>query len=870
MNLSLARTSAAGSGDLDITITATNGNAPPVSATVIVHRTGLVAQGLYVTQGIQLDTGFLTPSGTGQSGGSYLGVSLVAGKATVVRLYADAPANPEGVAGTSALLYGYSQDGSPLPGSPLEPDYGPTTLPDTNPYFNSNYSDVVLDSELESDANAYTFTLPYGWVGGSLYYGPKYPASPGPITLSGRILPPYASSGTESASCVASNTFTLTNVTFTEVGHGYGAEIVPVAMTVNGAQPPPPAQVFADASAATPLPDGSVGGAIPYFATGDITDIANSNQSASQKNAAVLGRLESYDIGACCEVVGVTLGTAYGDTNTVPTNGKRPGGGLFSSGTATYSVVNGSPGGRPLTSVAHELFHQFGLVHASNECGGGQDGDADDIGQTGEPWQPLAPAPGEPTENPPNDGIGQLDGIGLNITFGPYQVIANRSPSFPSNPQAYDLMSYCANVGGGDPNDWVSPRNWQQLISNFGTGAAADVATAASAARGAAAARGPLAATARVDPARLSVLGFVTNQGVYITNVGPQVGPAPPNGTSVDSFTLTARGSHGQVLASVPMAATTGGHIDEVSPLVQITGDVSASGVDSIQIANSGTVIATRDRPAKTPRVKVLSPRAGARVGARRTVLVQWKATNPEHLALTAMVDYSRNGGRTWRTVFVGPNRGRVSLESFFFTASRNARVRVRVNDGFNETNVVSGVFTALGAPPQVTILTRLARGTRFPGDARLQLTGQAVDQAAQLLSAGRLRWFDGPFLLGTGAAISAGPLPAGVNHIRLVARDPAGRTASATLTVTVNHVNLPFLKLTIPNHVSRGAGKLTLRGAASIPATLTIGRRSFRLGTKSTDFSLPISRGKAPLLLHLSVTADGITTPFAALIARR
>lgn len=494
VNLSLARTSAAGSGDLDITITATNGNAPPVSVSVIVHRTGLVAQGLYVTQGIQPDTGFLTPSGTGQSGGSYQGVALVAGKVTVVRLYADAPANPEGVAGTSALLYGYSQNGSPLPGSPLEPDYGPTALPDTNPFASSNYSDVVLDSELESDANAYTFTLPYGWVGGSLYLNQgKYPASPGPIRLSGKILPPYASSGPGSASCVASNTFTLTNVTFNEVGHNYGAEIVPVAMTVNGAQPPPPAQVFADAGAATPLPDGSVGGVVPYYATGDITDIANSSQSASQKNAAVLGRLESYDLGACCEVVGVTLGTAYGDTNTTPTNGKRPGG-MFSSGTATYSVVNGSPAGtpgaRPLTSVTHELFHQFGLVHASNECGGGQDGDGDDIGQTGESWQPLAPAPGEPTENPPNDGIGQLDGIGLNPTTYPYQFIATGSPSFPGNPQAYDVMSYCANVGGGDPNDWVSPRNWRQLISNFGTGAAADVATAASAARGAAAEKG--------------------------------------------------------------------------------------------------------------------------------------------------------------------------------------------------------------------------------------------------------------------------------------------------------------------------------------------------------------------------------------------
>ena len=38
---------------------------------------------------------------------------------------------------------------------------------------------------------------------------------------------------------------------------------------------------------------------------------------------------------------------------------------------------------------------------------------------------------------------------------------------------AFDFMSYCAHVGAGDPNDWVSPRNWQQLVSNFGVSASA-------------------------------------------------------------------------------------------------------------------------------------------------------------------------------------------------------------------------------------------------------------------------------------------------------------------------------------------------------------------------------------------------------------
>jgi hypothetical protein len=250
-------------------------------------------------------------------------------------------------------------------------------------------------------------------------------------------------------------------------------------------------------------------------------------------------------------------------------------------------------------------------------------------------------------------------------------------------------------------------------------------------------------------------------------------------------------------------------------------------------------------------------------------VVVRWTSTNPEHLALTATIDYSRDGGRSWRTIFVGPNTGRVSLESFFFTASLAARIRVRVNDGFNETSAVSGTFVAVGARPQVTIETQFAPTMREAGDGQVQLSGSAVDQAARPLSGRHLRWFDGPFLLGTGSEISAGPVPAGVNHIRLVARDSGGRTASASVTVTASAVRLPFLKLSIPKHAARSVGTLTFRASASIPTTLTIGRHRFKLRKKAKNFKLPIGRSARPLLLELSATADRLATPFAVRVTR-
>jgi hypothetical protein len=168
-----------------------------------------------------------------------------------------------------------------------------------------------------------------------------------------------------------------------------------------------------------------------------------------------------------------------------------------------------------------------------------------------------------------------------------------------------------------------------------------------------------------------------------------------------------------------------------------------------------------------------------------------------------------------------------------------------------------------------VTIATEIARGTRIPGDAPLQLSGEAVDQAAQNLKGTRLRWYDGSVPIGSGAAISAGPLPPGVNRIRLVARDPQGRSASATLTVTVARAALPFLHLSLPGHVAHSARRLVFHASANVSTTLTIGRRSFRLSAVRRRFTLAIPRESNELLLAMTARAGTMTTPFAARVAR-
>ena len=684
--------------------------------------------------------------------------------------------------------------------------------------------------------------------GDSFVPGTPFPAGQ-TIQLVAKTLP-YPGAG-QVSSCHTSDTFTLNNVAFNTVGLNYDNVIYPISMPVNGVQPPEPAQAFAGTEAALPIPDGYMG-ALVYIGEAEISDIAHNSNSGEEKNGEVLGRLEE-DYGNTEHAVGVTLGTAYGVTNSVP---------------GSASVVNGS-GSRPLTSVAHEISHQFGLVHASNCNGGGENG------QKSESWPP--------------DERGELNGIALNTTSEPYKFIYNGAEGIPL---AYDYMSYCAQVGGGDPNDWLSPRNWEQLVQNFGitpnasgarlvaTGAtlpsrepgaspplgAGAPASEASLRPGA----GPVAALATLNTSQLRVIGFSTLHGVHITNVGPPIGSVVSAGAVDPSYTLTAVGAGGRVVASVPMKATTGGHVDGNGLIAMLSGTVPSAGVDALQVSVDGKVMATRSRPARAPVVRVTSPRSGTRVGKGKRVTVRWHATNPEHLALTAAVDYSHDGGRKWQTIFVGPDRGHASISSFLFSASRNARVRVRVNDGFNESIAISKRFTALGAPPKVDILSRFSRKTALAGDAQLQLAGLAVDPGGKVLSGKSLHWYDGSNSLGYGFAISAGPLPPGINHIRLVARGSSGRSASTSEQVTVAAVKLPGLTLDFPSHVSRHARKLKFSASATTATTLTIGHHTYQLSSKLTAFTLAIKTGRTPTLLTVTVASEGVVTPLAVEVLRR
>jgi hypothetical protein len=351
---------------------------------------------------------------------------------------------------------------------------------------------------------------------------------------------------------------------------------------------------------------------------------------------------------------------------------------------------------------------------------------------------------------------------------------------------------------------------------------------------------------------------------LVMTGVSPGLGieshadPASP-------YRLEARDASGKILASVPVAYTPlHSHLDP--RLVMITGAVHRPSGTAQLVLRRGTETATRRQRSRfPPTISLLSPRRGTVRGAR--VTVRWRASDRDRDPLTAEVDYSPNGGRSWNPVSIGPSRGRVVISTRLLKASRRARLRVRVDDGFDDATAVSGPLVVPGAPPQVLIQAPV-RSQRIRASAPLYLQGLATGDQGLSLRPRALRWFDGPRALGSGRSVSVTGLAAGRHTIRLEAREGA-RIGTASVRIVIRAVQPAFLVLAFPARISSRARTVRLRVASTVGATLTVSRQRFAVGPRALKIALRIRPGTAPLRLALALRAGRFFTRQPVTIGR-
>jgi hypothetical protein len=488
-----------------------------------------------------------------------------------------------------------------------------------------------------------------------------------------------------------------------------------------------------------------------------------------------------------------------------------------------------SRAGRPYTAVAHELGHGLGRVHAGLLCGGNSDG------QVGEKWPP--------------DAIGRVNGVGFDV-----DAALSGTPRVVSWTDSRDFMTYCMN---GEQNAWVSPRGWESMFATLHGSALPRVPSIPLPRRTAHAAAG----------ATLLVRAMRDGDGrTEIVSVRPGGASAAPAGPT---YSIAIRDAAGQTLATIPMAEDQM-HSDDGArgQFTLLEATVPAAGAESLAILAAGVQVATLRRSAHAPAVRFTAPKAGARVGGTPAVRVAWDSTDEDGDDLLTTLEYSGDGGKSWRMV-AETDRGSIDLDRRLLAASRDARLRVTVNDGWNETQALSAKFRSLGAAPAVRVLEPAAR-FRTANDQAISLAATATDDRDEQLPSSAYTWKLGKRVIGRGDRTTVTGIPAGRRRLVVEARDRLGRVGRASVRIRLSQATPRFTKLVAPRRISRGARRLTFRAATSVPAKLSAGRTTHTLGVRPRRVTVRITPGRRPLGLRLALRAGGKKSRSLLIIKRR
>jgi len=289
--------------------------------------------------------------------------------------------------------------------------------------------------------------------------------------------------------------------------------------------------------------------------------------------------------------------------------------------------------------------------------------------------------------------------------------------------------------------------------------------------------------------------------------------------------------------------------LDATLPFAPTTG--------SVVVTAGGVVLARRVRSADAPTARFVAPRAGTQLGRGRTTIVRWRAHDADGDPLTAAVDYSPDGGRHWTVVADRLKGSSAIVPSQFLSASRNARLRVRISDGFDVTTILSGRLSARGVPPVVQIIGAPRRG-HVLATATLLLRGSAFDDAGRPITGRHLRWYLGRRLIGFGERVTESNLTSGATMIRLVATDARGRSAQSSLPLRVSAVAAHYLVFDAPLLVSTRARSIRIEVAATAKAAFTIAGRRYSVGPQLRAITVRIRPGKSLLRFDASLRSPG------------
>jgi hypothetical protein len=828
---------AEGSNVLSAYVWDLNGQVGAGKVTVVLPKRDIDVRiiGMDVTQGTQTD-GVMANDEDGSV--PYSGLPLVQSKQTVVRVYA----NRVGAGPTrdvTVRLWVISRQGPSYSESYL-PNAGPRTL---------QRGDATITGSMRADPDgSYTFGFTALRAGTIELYA-EILTKQSYCTNEGKCF--QLTTLVECATCDGNNTMRVTGIATRPLDTLMFSPVEVVWTDKNGVTHRPPvdprAAFFRNplASATTAASPPGFGDATPqpafktivrpYAAQVDVTDLKNQYDTDQDRDALQDGVLSRVIGVETANLPGYTIGLSEGLHVGLekpvfflwPPKLEPPFGARFEpvavADLSTTKNPDGTEKSRPLTSVAHEIFHQLAYYHAGLGC---------ESGVVSISW-------------PPDQRGLASEGWFLDTRLGSggnqrYKPLLRNLPSGPA--ELFDLMSYCSH--GNDKISVVSVRNWNAFGSTLPNGVLPEPVYMGDADLVITQHR---AETIRVDA---HVDGQQAAPPVVTAGTGVATATAkqsPFQFVAKDSAGTTIGTYNGVVMQNADAAAA------PASSSVSV--EIPASDVREVSLVRNGTVLSTTRRSPHPPKVSGVAVHPNPATDPP-TVTLTWNSSDADADPLLAKVEYSPDGGKTFHVIGNGVRGAELTVPARSLSRADNGRVRVSVSDGFSTTVSTSAPVHADGSPPTIRI-TDPYPDTHVRADLPVVLHGEGFDDTNRNLDDNDLRWTEGNRTLGQGTELRFRGTP-GKHTITLTGRDGTGRTSHADVTVTLDPVD-PILTYAKPVRTPTGQDRtLSLSVSGSVQATLHIGTYTAPVETDPTTINVPIPATCDTTMLSWTLTASG------------
>jgi uncharacterized protein YjbI with pentapeptide repeats len=336
-----------------------------------------------------------------------------------------------------------------------------------------------------------------------------------------------------------------------------------------------------------------------------------------------------------------------------------------------------------------------------------------------------------------------------------------------------------------------------------------------------------------------------TNSGV-IDNLVNAVATTTADAPTAGDYKMSLQTSDGTELAAYsfgPININVGGDDDASSASSESAYSLILPRPDNMKrivlLDKNLTKLDERIASANAPIVNLTTPNGGETIkNDAEKLTISWNANDADGDTLTYAIDYSLDGGTSWKALVSGYDQKSIEIDVALLAGTTKAKFRVTADDSFNSGSDESdAVFTVEGKDPEVSI-TSPNNGDLFISGQTINFVGQAYDKEDGKLTETSLTWSsdrDGDLATGESLSKLAEDLAEGTHIITLTATDSQNQTSTSTISINVYRER-----------------------PTSLPATFSISEDNFTIGGYANG-------GTATADLTISNGGDGSLTWSAA-----